>query len=68
MYNIQSIVMEYKRRGLVMAPKHESETMAHVQRCRPEGRGSLFLRIRILLEKRYGLRLTGATFIPFLIS
>lgn len=60
--------MEYKWRVLVMAPKHESEIMAHVQRCRPEGRGNLFLRVWILLEKRNGLRRTGATFFPFLTS
>lgn len=42
MYNIQSIVMEYKWIALVMAPKHESENSGTCTASPPRGKSEPF--------------------------
>lgn len=59
MYNIQSIVMEYKWIVLVMAPEHESENHDICTAVKPGRKVGSFPHVQMLLEKRNGCE-TGA--------
>lgn len=65
MYNIQSIVMEYKWIVLVMVPEHESENHDTCAALPPRGESGSFLHAQMLSEKKREMTEIGAIFSLF---